>query len=657
MNRPCVALAVLCLAVLALAPEGLTQQPGGVPAPQPVPAQRPKAGIAVASPPEIAAQGRLPDRLLQMGHTGEVTAIAFSPDGRRLATGSYDNAVRLWDVPAGQEELKLTGHQKMITAIAFSPDGHHLASGSADGSFVVSDAETGATLYSRDFRQWIDAVAFSPDGQYLAVSIQQSEEEEQSSASIQIFRAGNGEELRTVPLTWSSAPQLAVTADNRLISSGFEGEEDPVNIWDIAGGQLLNSFPIEAQAISADGRWAVTQEFQHGGKVALWDLKTGRQVWAAPAPYSHIRFAFSRDGQQLLLADQNHSEMKLWDTATGKEIKTFPGGQSVVRSVVFSADGSSIAAGAADGSITVWDTATARRLHLLPAQLAVMAVAFTSPGGLLAGDPQGLVLWDVSSAKALKRISDRPVTNITSSPDGSWLAANPDYQLEVWNARTWQPATLAPAANARTFYAAFGGTQPPAVEISDPAVSWSRISDDSQKRIVWRSLYPLAISPDGKLLATSFMRGGDVTIWDARTGAKLRTISTSNLGVNCLTFSPDGRWLLTGGQMTPIRPGVSLLEVKYGFELWDVNSWSERSFPMTVTGGAAAAFSPNGQLLALGATATTIQLFDLSQNKTVEALASTDTWRSGFFVFSPDGKWLAQPGRQGISLWSVAGNP
>jgi WD40 repeat protein len=118
------------------------------------------------------------------------------------------------------------GHTGQISALAFSPDGGKLASGSADGNFVVADASTGKPLYSRDFHQWVDAVAFSPDGQYMAVSIEQSEEEEQSTASIQIYRADIGQEFRTVPLPWSSAPQLVITADHLLISSGFEGGED-----------------------------------------------------------------------------------------------------------------------------------------------------------------------------------------------------------------------------------------------------------------------------------------------------------------------------------------------------------------------------------------------------------------------------------------------
>lgn len=591
--------------------------------------------------------------MLQMGHTGPITAMAFSPDRQRLATGSDDSTVRVWDLATGQQQLNICGDQKIITAIAFSPDSRRLAFSTADGKFVVADANTGEDVYSRDFHQWVDALAFSPDGQYLAVSIQQSEEEEQSSASIHVYRAESGEEFKVLPLTWSSAPQLTITADNRLISSGFEGEDDPVNTWDIIFGQLLKSFPIEAQAISADGRWAVTQQ---GGKVALWDLKTGRQAWVAPSPYVQTQFAFTRDGRELLLADLNHSEMKLWETASGKEIVTFPGSQSVVRNVVFSGDGKEVAAGAADGSIAIWDATTARRVLFLPAQLAVMSVAFTPQGRLLAGDAQGLVLWDVAAGKAVKRISDRPITNLLPSADGAWVAANPDYQLAVWNAHFWQPADLSPPSTARTFYAVFGGTQPPAAEIANPALSWSRISDDPQRRIVWRSFNPLAISPDGKLLATSFMRGGDVAIWDTHTGEKLRTISSGNLGVNCLTFSPDGRWLLTGGQITPFRPGVNLLELKYAVELWDVGNWSERSLPITITGGAAAAFSPGGRLLAVGTTAAVVAIFDLSQDKTVQTLAGTDPFRSGFFVFSPDGRWLAQPGRQGISLWSVAGN-
>jgi WD40 repeat protein len=184
----------------------------------------------------------------------------------------------------------------------------------------------------------------------------------------------------------------------------------------------------------------------------------------------------------------------------------------------------------------------------------------------------------------------------------------------------------------------------------------------------------MALSRDGKFLAvgharageveiwdpttaTKYARAGEVEIWDPTTATKLTTFSAHKLSVNKLEFSPDGRFLLTTGQETPITPAMinaHQLTVESGVKLWSVNTWTiQASLSFTGMGLGGAAFNTDGRLLALTNSPGVIELFDINQSKTVRKLAS-EAYPGGNMAFSPDGNWLALFSQQGIVVWNLA---
>jgi WD40 repeat protein len=227
------------------------------------------------------------------GHSDWVNNVAFSSDGKQLASASDDNTVRLWDTTTGAALQTLEGHSGSVLAAAFSPDGKQLASTSFDNTVRLWDAATGAALQTlEDHSDWVRAVAFSPDGKQLA------------SAS----------DDNTVRL-WDATTRAALHT--------LKGHSDRVN----------------AVAFSPDGKQLASASDDN--TVRLWDATTGAALQTLEGHSGWVNaVAFSPDGKQLASASYDKT-VRLWDSATGAVLQTFEIG-AVVRTLSFSIDGSYI---------------------------------------------------------------------------------------------------------------------------------------------------------------------------------------------------------------------------------------------------------------------------------------------------------------------------
>jgi WD40 repeat protein len=531
-----------------------------------------------------AATGR--ELAILKGHThGEVNAVAFSPDGKTLATGCDDRTIRIWDLQTRRLKATCAGHTRDVMTVAFSPDGTRLASGSADRQLKLWDPETGRERMSLvGHTRWIRGLAFSPDG-------------------------------------------------HRLVSVCTDGI---ARVWDLSTGKLRTSFQghYDPKAINYAGLCVYT-------------------------------VAFSHDGRSVASGDERR-RVKIWDPMTGIEKVTLTGLTEGVRRVEFSPDDRTLVAAASDGSAWFWDAATGKLRNTFRGHTDNLWFAALSPDGrrlATASSDRTVKVWDVETSQEHDTIDvPSPVTRVAFSPDGQQLvgtgfdpkAPAGAARINSFNFRVWSPNTGTEATKCRRDGSGISSLLAPNAR---SAVMWTYHQPGDTSRIFnyafadqWRlarfelpdgnQLAALALSPDGHL--AEFRTNGSVSIWDLVSG-KQRAPMPCALGnhVPAAEFSADGRLLAAGSAYG-------------GIEVWDVSAQRDLARLTGHVGAVyALSFAPDGKLLATAGANRMVTLWNLATATELATLSGhTDTVRC--VAFSSDGLTLVSGGDDGtVKLWDV----
>ena len=282
------------------------------------------------------------------GHTDSVIAVALSPDGKTLASGSADKTFKLWDAQTGALKQTLSGHSHGVHAIAYSPDGKQLATGSDDKTIKLWDAKTGALKQTlTGHGNAVHTVAFSPDGETLASG--------STDKTIKLWDAQTGELKQVLTGHDETVKTVAFSPDEETLASG--SDDKTIKLWDTETGALKQTLTghgsgIHAVAFSPDGKTLASGSIDK--TVKLWDTQTGALKQTLTGHTNGVHgIAYSPDGRTVASACMDKT-IKLWDTQTGALKQTLTGHSDSVYAVAFSPDGKQLASGSTDKTIKLW---------------------------------------------------------------------------------------------------------------------------------------------------------------------------------------------------------------------------------------------------------------------------------------------------------------
>ena len=566
------------------------------------------------------------------GHQHAVNSVAFSPDGKYIASGSSDHTIRLWNIETGEAAFQpFEGHQDYVLSVVFSPNGGYIASQSKDNTIRFWDIKTGKMTVKALEGECATSVSFTCDGKYI-ISVARK-------YIIHLWNIETGE----------------------MVSKPLAGHDSEESSW------------ICSAAISPNGMYVALQAFAGSNvevPLQIWNVETGKLALNLSRP-SDLTFlfpiSFSPDGKYIV-----GSQLEVWNIETGElASKPFEGHQNIVNSAMFSPDGRYIVSGLSDCTVRVWNVQTGEAaLEPFEGHTSGVTSASFSPDGkyIVSGSYDCTIrLWKFETNKVRLRPIEwhtDPITSVSFSPDGKYIASGSyDYTVRLWNVETGR-AALKPFEG-HTSEVSSVSFSPNGRYIASGSLNiirlWNIKTGELEVEFAPFEGHVNSVSffPDGKHIAScSFnvrINGTTVHLWNIKTGEKISQPFSGMPKESVYSFSPNGKHVAAGLSDGTIQLwNIETGELEAAFKsLFGVHKEAHQSLDMVqyIT------FSADGNYIAIFSRNNKIQLYQWKGETREVALLSRGHLEArgiiGAAEISPDNKYIIVGSYRTIQLCTI----
>ncbi|MCE9529691.1 MAG: protein kinase [Planctomycetes bacterium] len=566
------------------------------------------------------------------GHTGPLRALAWTTDGKRLASGGEDRVIRVWDAESGQCLDTLIGHSAGVFDVAFSPDGRMLVSASADATVRLWDVESGEQRHVlRGHILPVYTVAFHPSGKQVASA--------GGDSLIKVWDAIGGTELFALQGHEAAVGRLQFDAGGKKLASS--GVILGTRIWDLESRKIVDG-------LNANGDIVFTPELAMGifavptGEFRVVDVKA-KTVDQGNIGIKGIHAVGLNKTARIVAISGSDDIIRVLDRESASPLVTHRGHIGPARRVLLRADARKLASAGDDGTVRIWDMPdpNEKKPHSGHHEHNVTAAAFSTDGTFLAsGDYLGsIAIWNSQTGKRelklgshyLRRKSDaKPLEIGTGKPfvagspikNQTSFVANPSIKNPIVD------VLVAQGHGGEVKGVAFTPDRKALVSAgATDLIIWDLPSGKLLKEFEHPAIVSsLAVSPDGTLAATSCW-DDIVRIFRVQSGDLIKQLEGHDDDVMCVAFHPNGRELATGS-----RDRTAII--------WDIESGKIkhrlRQHANTIS---AIRFSPDGARLVTGGMDKTIHVWDAATGKYDSTLHGHNEGVTSL-AFSADGKWL-----------------
>ncbi len=592
----------------------------------------------------LAEEFKVGKPFVQLGHSDDVNAVAITPDGKYIVSGSKDKNIKLWDIKTGKEIRTFTGHTHSIYSITVTSNSKYILSGSGDGTIKLWSIKTGKII--RTFKGNSSPInSVSTNGDYVISG--------NDHWMLDLWSLKTGKRIKTFKGHRGWIRSVCITSDGKNIVSG--SGDKTIKLWDVKTGKIIRTFEghtdeVSSVAISTGNKYIVSGSTD--GTIKIWDVKTGKNIKTFTGYRGITSVAFTSDNKYIVSADDNKS-IKVWEISTSKNIKTFKIKTDnifyTIYSVVVSNDNKYIVSGTSD-DIILWDIRTGEKMKTFTSEVEASnpMVSDRDNKYIFARNiNNSLKLLDARTGETIEKFEghSKVVTSVAISPDSKYtLSGGWDEIIKLFDISTGENIKTYKGSNNPITTVAFSmdGDYVLSGGIDNLIRLWDMKTGEIKRTFIGHNgtIESLLATPNGKYILSG-SEDNTIKLWDINTGENIKTFKGHKYIVRAMAVTTDSKYLISGA-------GDNLLK------LWDIKTGKNiKTFKGHSDYISSVAITPDNKYILSGSADRTLKLWDIKTGKNIKTY-HTHLWMIESIIITKDAKHAYLGSSEGtVKYWDI----